>query len=173
MPAKPSTSLCHLPREALLHAFFFLSGRNKKEYRGFVQVPDLYLACAGLTGFGSPEDWQSYLDAKDTLLQKALSFPCMRHVNDPPMIPDELEFFDLKSIKGAIACPICGTPESRFDANKVMTCIACEKEVIVASGCDVGHVICKDCLALHLDKPACPAYQAGEKCHGRDCTLLR
>jgi hypothetical protein len=89
------------------------------------------------------------------------------------MIPDELEFLDVKAIHGDDACPICGERERRYDEKYIVACIACGKNTILDTGCELGHHVCKECLGIHLDKPACPSYQVGKKCPGRDCTLLR
>ncbi|NMC05921.1 MAG: hypothetical protein GYA24_11950 [Candidatus Lokiarchaeota archaeon] len=173
MPANVGARVDRLSDLDVLRAFFLLDCKNKKEYRGFLQIPDLYLACAGMAGFDSPGDWHSYLAVKDSLLRKALALPCLRHVKDPPMIPDEIEFLDLKAIHGPMACPVCGEQETLHRGPRALSCIACGKRETLDTGCERGHHVCTDCLRFHSDKPACPAYLGGSMCAGRECTLLR
>lgn len=160
-----------LPIDMLRH-FFALDTLNKPEYRGFVQIPDLFLKIAGKPRFDAPSDWEEYLANKDAMLRKALALPCLRHVKNPPMIADELEFMDMKAILGPSACYACGEMETRYDEPRLASCISCGRSTVLDAGCVHGHHVCGTCVALHLDKPACPKYQTEKKCHGRDCTLL-
>ncbi|MHA1370286.1 MAG: hypothetical protein ACTSWN_09380 [Promethearchaeota archaeon] len=160
----------------ILQAFFSLDLRNPPVYRGFVQVTDLFLFLKDKETFEDVSDWNLFLKTKDLIIKKALELACFRHVKEPPMIPEELEFLDLNLIlarDGRKRCPVCGEPVQKEKTMHLVECLSCGKTLNTGEFCKCKYFICEKCLSYHLQKVGCPTYMKDKKCFGRDCLLIK
>ncbi|MHA1792940.1 MAG: hypothetical protein ACTSVI_09875 [Promethearchaeota archaeon] len=161
----------NLKEKKLLGAIFKINSQVKKEYRGFIQIPDLFLELTGKNEFESPKDWNNFFKSKQLILRRCLKYPFIRHVKEPPFVPEELEILDLKLLLGKNKCPICAKIQDQ--EVKSVTCISCGRQFEKAKTCSDKHYICEQCLAFHLKKVACEYYWKEKKCYGHECTLLQ